>query len=80
MLHGQQNNRIVLRFPQFLFHVADGIAEIGDAVGQPVFEIIGWNDDHTGIDVTILEIVAYMNDIPSKKVASSRDLNLHAHS
>ena len=80
MLHGQQYDWIVLRFPKFLFHVTDRVAEIGNTVSQPVFELIGWNDNHTSIDVTILEIVTYMNDIPSKKIASARDLNLDAQS
>ena len=76
MLHREQYNRVVFRLPQLLFDVTDGIAEIGDPIGQPVFELVGWNHNHTGIDVAILEIVAYMNDIPSKKIASAGDLNL----
>ena len=80
MLHGEQYNWIVLRLSKLLFHVTNRVAEIGDAVGQPVFEFIGWNDNHASIDVTVLEIVAYMNDIPSKKIASARDLNLDAQS
>ena len=80
MLHGQQYNWIVLRFPKFLLHVADRVAEIGDTISQPAFEFIGWNDNHTSIDVTILEIVTYMNDISSKKITSARDLNLDAQS
>ena len=76
MLNREQYYWIVLRLPQLLFDVTHCIAEVGDTIRQPILELIGRHHNHTSIDVTILEIVAYMNDITSKKIASAGNLNL----
>ena len=62
MFYGQQYNRVVLRFPQFLLDVTDGIAEIGNAVGQQEFELIGWHDYRADIDMAVLEAIADMDE------------------
>ena len=80
MLNREQYYWIVLRLPQLLFDVAHGIAEVGYTVRQPVLELIGRHYDYTCIDMTVLEIVAYMNDITSKKIASAGNLNLDSNS
>ena len=80
MLNREQYNWIVLRLPQLLFDVTHRIAEVGDTIRQPILELIGRHHNHTSIDVTILEIVAYMNDITSKKIASAGNLNLDSYS
>ena len=80
MLYCQQYNRVVLRFPQFLLDVTDGIAEIGNAVGQQEFELIGWHDYRADIDMAVLEAIADVDDVPGKEITSPRNLNLHAYS
>ena len=71
MLHGQQHNRIVLRFSQFLLDITNGIAEIGNTIGQQFCESVGRDDYCSNVDMTILQIIAYVDDVPSKQVASA---------
>ena len=80
MLYCQQHHRIILRFPQFLFDVTDGIGKIGNTIGQQELEFIGWHDYRADIDMAVLEAIADVNDIPGKEITSPRNLNLHAYS
>ena len=79
MLHGQQYNWIILRLSQLLLDVTDGVAEIGDTIGQKIFELVGRNDYGSSVDMAVLQVVAYVDDVPGKQVASARNLNLDPH-
>jgi hypothetical protein len=74
MLYCQQHDRVVLRFPQFLLDVTNSITEISNAVGQQELELIGWNHYRTDIDMAVLEVVADVNDVTGKEIASPRNL------
>ena len=78
MFNRNQYDRISLCFAKFLLHISQGITVVGDAVSKSIFKIIGRYNDDAYINPTVLEIVAYVNDIASQQIASARHLDLHA--
>ena len=78
MLYGDQDNRVGLRFSQLFFDVTNGIRVVGNAIDQEILEFIGGDDDDTCVDMAVLEVVANMNDVSRKQIASTGYLNFDA--
>ena len=79
MLYSDEHDRVSLCLAQFLFHIANRIAEIRHAISQQIFEFIGGNHDHPYIDMAVLKAVADVDNVTRQQVAPSRDLNFYTN-